>query len=206
MKSKLQKDHQLQIKEDQCLWRDLKHSHPEALNSLFIKYYSDFYFYGLKLVGNHDLVVDTIQDLFASVWESRKRISEVNHVKAYLFAALRNNLLKPTAKDIIGKDTGINIENDYSFDISPEDIYLNNEAQLENMKLIGDMLAELSPKQKEIIYLKFFCNYSNIEISSVLSIKYQSVSNMLTRTLNLLRKKTKENRLLILIALIFMLL
>jgi len=193
--------------DDQYLWNALKHSDPIALNRLFTKHYTDLYFYGLKLSNNQDYVTDTIQDIFANIWETRKRISKVKHVKAYLFTALRNNLLKSKPKAFfIRLDTVINPIQEFGFDISPEDIYLGNESKRENIKIIKDLLADLSPKQKEIIYLKFYGNYSNTEISKILSIKPQSVANLLMRTINLLRKKKKENNLPIFNMLIFYLL
>ena len=196
MESKLNTDHNLQLGEDQDLWCALKLNNPVALNSLFNKYYKDLFFYGLKLVGNSDHVADTIQDVFATIWKTRRRISKVTYVKAYIFASFRNKLLKSNSRDLLNKvnSTGSLIQ-DYGFDISPEDIYLDKESQLESIKIIQDLLADLSPKQKEIIYLKFYCNYSNIEISKILNIKPQSVANLLIRTINFLRKKNKQNNL-----------
>ncbi len=193
MDSKLNRNHNLQLKDDQCLWRALKHSDPLALNKLFNKFYEDLFFYGLKLAGNQDHVADTIQDLFANIWEKRKNISDVTHVKAYMFTSLRNRLLKPNPSDNFNRtSTYYNLNQDYNFNISPEDIYIDNESQNETAKIINLMLADLSPKQKEIIYLKFYSNYSNIEISRILSTKKQSVANMLLRTIKLLRKKQKQ--------------
>jgi RNA polymerase sigma factor (sigma-70 family) len=133
-------------------------------------------------------VADAIQDMFANIWETRQSLSDVTYVKAYLFAILRYDLIKP--KYLLDKQN-INhrIITDYSFDISPEELYIVKETQLESKKVIEDLLANLSSKQKEIIYLKFYNNYSNTEISSVLSIKPQSVANLLARTINRLRKE-----------------
>lgn len=187
---KQKRSRKFQFENDQGLWRILRNGNPVALNRLFIKYYSDLYFYGLKLVGNNNRVSDAIQDVFANIWETRKGTSEVNHVKAYLFVALRNNLLRVNPKDILNSnDYDVCQNSDFCFDISPEDIYIDNELKLGKIRIIEELLSGLSPKQREIIYLKFYSNYSNIEISSILSIKPQSVANLLTRTINKLRKK-----------------
>ncbi len=176
---------------------------PNALNSIFTNHYNVLYFYGLKLVNSHDRVVDTIQDVFATIWESRKRISKVKYVKAYLFAALRNNLLKNTGNEYFIRATANSENKEYGFEISPEEIYLNKESQLENVQRVNNLLSGLSSKQKEIIYLKFYTDYTNIEISKILSIKQQSVANLLSRTLNLLRKKRIQNLHLLLNLLFF---
>lgn len=198
LESKSKKKLDLQSEGDQLLWQALRFGDTLALKSLFNKYYDDLFFYSLKLVNSHNHSADTIQDLFANIWEKRKTLSEVGYVKAYLFTALRNNLLKPNPKNILNRaDRVKDINYEYNFDISPEEIYLKSETILENRKIIEELLAELSSKQKEIIYLKFYGNYSNIEISEILSIKQQSVANLLLRTIKTLQKKQKQHNLFI---------
>lgn len=180
--------------DEQILWRNLREGKSSALNALFNLFYEDLFFYGLKLVGKQEIVADEIQELFANLWETRSKICEVKHVKAYLFTSLRNNLFKNKIKKVVLK-SDINLSNfDFSFDISPEEIYVNKESKDELHNILEELLNELSPKQKEIIYLKFYNNYSNLEISKILSIKQQSVSNLLMRTINTLRKKQKVNK------------
>jgi RNA polymerase sigma factor (sigma-70 family) len=188
MESKCHTDRTLQLNEDQTLWFSLKSNDSSALYKLYTKYYEKLYFYGIKLTGNQNRVADAIQDLFANIWETRQRLSDVTYVRAYLFAILRYDLLKP--KNLLDKQNiNDSLIEDYNFDISPEELYIGKETQLESTKIIEDLLASLSSKQKEIIYLKFYNNYSNTEISSVLSIKPQSVANLLARTINHLRKE-----------------
>lgn len=188
MESKCQKDYTVQLNEDQALWLSLKSGDSSALDQLFNNYYEKLYFYGLKLARDHNKVADAIQDLFANIWETRQNLSEVTYVKAYLFAILRYDLLKPNPKTILDSPNTDNL-NDHSFTISPEELYINKESQSEGVRIIEDLLTNLSSKQKEIIYLKFYNNYSNTEISCVLSIKPQSVANLLARTISRLRKK-----------------
>lgn len=194
MESKCQKYRSIQLSEDQTLWLSLKSDDSMALDQLFNKYYEKLYFYGLKITGSHNQVSDAIQDVFANIWETRSRLSDVTYVKAYLFAILRYDLLKPKPKEIVDSP---NIDNslikDYNFDISPEELYIGKESQLKGERIIEDLLTNLSSRQKEIIYLKFYNNYSNTEISCVLSIKPQSVANLLARTIDRLRKKNNSN-------------
>ena len=198
MESNIQYYRSAQLIEDQYLWLSLKSDDSLAFEQLFNKYYKKLYFYGLKLTGSHSQVSDAIQDVFANIWETRSRLSRVTYVKAYLFSILKYGLLKLKPKEILDKS---NIDNHlikgYSFDISPEELYISKESQLKGERIIEDLLINLSSKQKEIIYLKFYNNYSNIEISAILSIKPQSVANLLSRTLDRLRKKKNNSNLTI---------
>ncbi len=182
--------------DDLYVWQALKKGDSLALSCLFNRFYNDLYFYGLKLADDTAFVSDTIQDVFANIWESRDHISEVTHVKAYLYSIFRNSLFKTNKKESHFKtNLQANEFQKSNFNISPEDIYLDNESELENKRIIEDLLSGLSSKQKEIIYLKFYGNYSNIEIAKILEIKQQSVANLLARTIHLLKERKKDHNL-----------
>lgn len=184
--------------DDLSVWQALKKGDALALSCLFNRFYNDLYFYGLKLAEDKGFVSDTIQDVFANIWESRDHISEVTHVKAYLYSIFRNSLFKTIKRESnLKTNSQANEFQKNDFNISPEDIYLDNESELENKKIIEELLLGLSPKQKEIIYLKFYGNYSNIEIAKILEIKQQSVANLLARTIHLLKERKNDHNLYI---------
>ncbi|KPL11850.1 MAG: hypothetical protein AMS23_11005 [Bacteroides sp. SM1_62] len=173
------------------LWIELRRDgNPDVLHALFYRFYDDLYFYGSKLVKDNDLILDTIQDVFSILWEDRKRLSDVQNVKAYLFKTFRNKLLKTSHKNVsffFLMDIRKIPENESI--LSPEDIIIEKENRSEISKTISDVLVDLTDKQKEILYLRFKCNLSIAEIGQTLSIKKQSVSNLLHRTINKLRRK-----------------
>lgn len=178
---------------DNQLWIELKRGDPDVLKVLFFRYYNDLYFYGTKLVNDQNLVVDTIQDLFSGLWEGRKRLSEVQHIKAYLFKVYRNKLLQAPPKKMIQfslSDTGQ--LPDKSFIISHEDVIIEEETRLQMSKTISAVLEELTDRQKEILYLKFYTGLTHDEISDALGMNKQSVSNLLNRSINSFRKKMKS--------------
>jgi RNA polymerase sigma factor (sigma-70 family) len=139
-------------------------------------------------VNDNDLILDTIQDVFSILWENRKRLSEVQHVRAYLFKTFRNRLLKTSRSNshfFLFRDIGILTENESS--LSPEDIIVQRETKTEISNSISTALEDLTTKQKEILYLRFNCKLSIEEISQTLSIRKQSVSNLLNRAICKLR-------------------
>ena len=194
--STISRKNNLSEKSDSELWIDLKENNPNALNNLFYRFYNDLYFYGKKLSNDDNHVIDTIQDIFANLWENRNKLSNVTHVKAYIFKIFRNKLLKTLNKNIIYTLLPGNNKSEIEFVISQEDIIVEHETKTETRRIITTLLEDLTDKQREIIYLKFYCNLSNSEISRSLSIEKQSVCNMLNRTFNTLRKKLKTNNFL----------
>lgn len=193
MKLTITKYSKLSILSDSQLWNELKNGDPEVLNFLFYEFYNDLYFYGTKLVNDKNLIIDTIQDIFLNLWEGKKKLSDVQHIKAYLFKIFRNKLLKAPQKNIILFSLkGSSRIPDKAFIISQEDIIIEQETRSQISKTIITVLEELTDKQKEILYLKFYCNLSNTEISQTISINKQSVSNLLNRSINTFRKKIKN--------------
>ena len=179
----------LLIKSDIQLWDGIKKGNSEALSEMFHKYYEDLFFYGKKLTNNNAHIADTIQNVFIKIWEKRHKNYNVIYVKTYIFKIFRNELLKKNKLIFFSL-----IKDNYSpkdFTISIEDLIIEKEERLEEKTLISTLLKKLSPRQREIIYLKFYLNFSNTEISNTLSINKQSVSNLLNRIFTSLRKEIK---------------
>ena len=115
---------------DSQLWSELKNGNPEVLNFLFHEFYNDLYFYGTKLINDKNLIIDTIQDIFLNLWEGKKRLSDVQHIKAYLFKIFRNRLLKaPQKNTILFSLEDSNRIPDKEFIISQEDIIIEQETR-----------------------------------------------------------------------------
>ena len=183
------------------LWIELKKGNSDALNVLFHTYYNDLYFYGIKLVNDNNLIIDTIQDVFSILWENKKKLSDVQNVRAYIFTIFRNKLLKVSQKNInfFSLDDISKIP-EKEFIISQEDLIIEKETKSQISKSISAILEDLTDKQKEILYLKFYCNLSNTEICQTLQINKQSVSNLLNRSINTFRKKLEKYDLSLLLA------
>ena len=178
---------------DVQLWDEIKKGNSEALNELFYKYYEDLFFYGKKITNQNEHIADTIQNIFIKIWEARSKNSEVTYVKTYLFKIFRNELLnkghKLTFYSLTSDNYNYLVKN---FTISTEELIIEKETDLETKTLISNLLKGLTSRQREIIYLKFYLNFSNTEISNTLSINKQSVSNLLNRIFITLRKEIKK--------------
>ena len=73
------------------------------------------------------------------------------------------------------------------FVIGKEDLIIKEESNTQNKAIVLKLLNELPPRQREIIYLKYYHNLSIQEIADVFSISYQVVANHLYRALKKLR-------------------
>jgi len=170
------------------LWKSFKKGNQQAFSQLFKAYYNDLYYYGIKLIGQEDVVKDELQEFFTELWTRRENLSEINHVKAYLIKSFRRKLLKTTTKNRKSPIVNAEFKDDAGFELSIEELIIEDETKNIHSKKLKGLLAKLNQSQKEIIYLKFYNNLDYKDIAEITGLKYQSVRNSMHKALKLLRE------------------
>ena len=177
------------MKNNKQLWVAFKSGEEKAFSKLFHDYYFRLYHYGLKLVQEKELVKDVLQDFYLYLFESRESLAdEVNNVTSYLLASFRRRLLREINNRRVEKTRQNEASpEDYLFVIGIEEIIIKKESKAQNKKTVVRLLSELPPRQREILYLKYYMDLTLPEIADTLSISYQVVANHLYRALKKLK-------------------
>ena len=164
------------------LWSSFLKGDDSAIDGIYRELYQELYSYGQRFRIDNSIVEDSIHTLFLDLFKYRKTLKEVKKLKPYLFRSFRNILIRKDSPfdDFMMIDNVDRVE-------ESETIY--DESQILAVK---KLIKELSPREKEIILLKYYENYSNTEISEMLGIEYITVRNLINRALNKLRKVGKE--------------
>lgn len=176
------------------LWQSFKKGSLGAYEQLFNLFYQDLYGYGLKLCSRPELVRDSIQTLFVTIWERKEHLGKVRSVKAYLLASLRRKILKE-----LRKERNINEFLSYqeSFaapvQMSIEESMIRNELAESQKQALLEAFKYLPERQKEILFLKYYNGMSYKEMEEILSINYQSIRNHIHRALQKLRARLKDD-------------
>lgn len=170
----------------QDAWSNFKGGDFASLGILFEIHYQEIFYYGIKIVALPELVKDTIQDLFADVWERRDKMVTVDNFKAYLIISLRRELVRRIAR--IRKETLPDTFATLQFSFSPEDFLISDEENRSHSQILAQSMDGLTDRQREVILLRFFHNLEFFEISQVLDMNIQSVRNLLFRSLEKIRK------------------
>lgn len=180
-------------KSDTELWHEFINDSQKALTTLYIRYYSQLYSYGLKLVGEKLMVEDTIQEIFLSLWKNRKQRSVVKSVKAYLFKALRWKIIRTRISEqnrVARNNTFAQGQSD--FVLSHEEFLIDEELKNEQKALLLKALNKLSKRQQEALYLKFYHGLNYEQIAEVMQITNQTVRNYVFEALQTLRKQLQN--------------
>ncbi|MFT3935594.1 MAG: sigma-70 family RNA polymerase sigma factor [Chitinophagaceae bacterium] len=170
-----------------ALWNAFKKGNWDAYTILYNNYYALLNNYGYKFTRNTTVIEDAIHDLFVRLWVSRDNLGEPESIKNYLYKSLRNTLIRKIKAE--EKYTGIDDE-DYptGFEVSYEEQAGIAIEQREYREKIKAVIHSLPPRQKEIIYLRFYEGLSYDEIADIMSISVNSAYKLLYKALENLQR------------------
>ena len=186
--------------DDSTLWMSFKKGNDLAFSILYNKYVQRLYSYGMHSCRDKDLVLDCLQELFTLLWDRREKLSEVTCVNYYLFKSFRRLLMNRLT---VGRKFLISLSDrdSYGFDFSPsqEDTLIEEEWETERNKKVRNSLHSLTKRQREAIYLKFFNQLSYHEVAAIMDLHVDSVYNLISKSIDLLRKKLKGDAVFVMV-------
>ena len=172
-------------------WEKIQQGDEEAFRQLYSEYSDLLYGYGMKIVGDDDLVTESIQSLFVYLYEKRQSCSEPQSVSAYLCVALKRMLLNELKKTANGVFTSLDEVNssEYRFDleIDIETAIVRSELEREQLEVL----------QKEINGLtKYYKKLDSDEIAEVMGLTSRTVYNTTHMAISRLRERLSKSFLL----------
>jgi RNA polymerase sigma factor (sigma-70 family) len=169
----------------------------QALALLMDEYYNDLYNYGSRLTKDHELIKDCIQEVFISLWQRRATAAAILSPKYYFLRATKNKILKAIHKGL-QQSPFENSSDEYisSYEFSIEEMIIEKQISQERTEKFRNTLLQLSDKQKEIVYLKYYQHLDHGQIAELMNISRQSVYNLLYKTLHKLRLILRQSDLI----------
>ena len=166
-------------------WRTFLQQADEAsLEKVYFESFNTLYAYALKITGDHSRALDAIQEVFLNLWKYRKRLNVDAGAMPYLLKALRNESIRIVRQSekyapLTGEPRRIVF--------IPEEFSDESLDHIERQRVI-ECMNRLPPRQREILYLRFYENLCYEDIANVLGITYQSAINQAFRAVSKLRK------------------
>jgi RNA polymerase sigma-70 factor (ECF subfamily) len=160
---------------------------------IFKKYHASLFLYARKFVQDDEVALDQVQDVFTVVWEKKKFDMEGEHLKAFLFHALRNSCLNHLKHEAVVKKHQEECSDRLA--LMEIDYYKSGEQSLiekEDLERIDQAIASLSGIHREVIKLSRFEGLKNKEIAECLNLPVRTVETRLFRALSELRAKLSE--------------
>jgi RNA polymerase sigma factor (sigma-70 family) len=173
---------------DKDLWDNFRQGDERAFNVIFLTHYDALYNYGRKLTADEDFVKDSIQELFQKLWHRRGTVGPVVIIKPYLFKALRRRIGdEATALRRRNLLQWAYQEEEFTVNYSHEDFLIAEQFSTEQGAKLLNALNELSNRQREAIYLKYFDGFSYERISEIMGLAIQSIRNLIHQAIKVLK-------------------
>ena len=168
---------------NRLLWQKMKEGDKQSLFDLYDATYFHLVRFGLKTVPNDEVVKDTIMSLFFKLWDKRDGLAEVSNVKSYLFTSLKRLLLDYLANDVKMSEAikAYCTNPDSKEELAYEEIIILVQEDEAIRKKLSLAIKQLTPRQSELIRLKFYegLSYEQVALQTSQSIKtaYNTIYN-----------------------------
>lgn len=172
---------------DHADWIALIKGDKHSFENLFKRHYSSLHQYGYKLTGDASVVDDCLQEMFLYIFEKRQKLGEVKYVRAYLFKSFRRLLLRTMRN----RQKLVYVSLNESWKVVPNELEMIETLERQRKYLVK-LINELSPREREMIYMRYYNDLSIQEIAEVLSISYRAVVNTLYKAMVKLRENRSE--------------
>ena len=159
----------------------------EIFHRVFCLFHPKVYAFALGLLKNESDAEEVAQLVFIKLWTNHSRLSEVDHLDAYIFTIAKNTVLSQIAQRHL-QQVGIDQlhETDGSGATPQEQI------EAADLKLLIDMVVEQMPSQRQAVYrMSREEGLSNDEIAQRLGIQKKTVENHLNLALGDIREMLK---------------
>lgn len=182
--------------------KKLKNGDQMAWNTMYGQYADMLYAYGMKMVQNRVLVDDCIQDVFVYLYDKRANLPVLHNVQAYLLMCLRNKISRQLIALSKRQSQEINMDsesiNKFNLTIDVQETMEHTELREEQLDALQEAIKQLSPRQREILYLRYYKNLGVDDVATVVGISKQTVMNATSVSLAKLRKNELLTRVFLL--------
>ncbi|AOM76496.1 RNA polymerase sigma factor [Pedobacter steynii] len=173
-------------------WKLLVEGEKQGLYTCFNLFYDDLYRFGLSLYRDPELIKESIQNLFIELWAIRDKLGDVGNIQQYVFTIYKRIIYKTHQKSFSNDpENNLPLENVKEEVLSVrsyESILIASQEDEYLKKRLKHALAKLTPRQKEIILMRYYECLSFKEIAHKTLLTERTVYNTLHNAINALRE------------------
>ncbi len=170
---------------DEELTEALSMGRKEAIENIFLQYYSFVRIKVHRIVKDEHAAEDVAQEVFFEIWKNRSKLPIISSFKAYLQRASVNRAMNYVRDLKIKWD-----DEDKLMGESSEEISALQQVELKDFQNEVDQAIDSLPEKCRVVFiLSRFEDMSHKEISEHLGISVKTVENHMTKALKLLKQQ-----------------
>lgn len=169
----------------------------DKITTIYNAYVNDLFTYGLYLGFNKESVKDAIHDVFLKLSTNNNLLDNAENIKFYLFRSLKNRLIdthKNRKEHVTLEAMNSILELSFNMTVNVETLLIEQEEKLQIKKEIVKMLDFLTPRQREIIYLRYIHEYDYKQTSELLQISVHGCRKLVSKAILNLKEKFDPKR------------
>jgi RNA polymerase sigma factor (sigma-70 family) len=162
-----------------------------VFSDIYRHLYPELYAYGRKFNIDDDALKDIIQDLFLKIYTKPEIITAYNTFGQFMFMSVRNACINHA----LYEQKHIDISGFCDFELPADDggdSLENREEEEIIRRKVNAIMKSLTPRQREIIYLRFFKEMKYEEIAEVMHLSGQATRDLVHRAIKNIREKNEK--------------
>ena len=161
-----------------------------AFTNMYKAYYQFLFAYAFKIGGNKEMAKDWLHEVFFELWNRREQLPAVEHIGAYLKTYLKRKILHELPKQQAARtiDTGEGLSSEHAY----EDLLVQLQTSREVKNQVEKAMAQLSPRQLQVIRMKFFEDLNYEQIAANTAAAPRTIYNQVYESIQILRRHLAE--------------
>jgi RNA polymerase sigma-70 factor (ECF subfamily) len=171
-------------------WALLAVGDQQGLYACFDIFYDDLYRFGVCMYKNPELVKEGINTLFIELWRIQDKLSSVQNIQQYVLTIYKRILYKTYQQYSRDTFTSTIEEAEIASGAAEqpyENILIASQQDEITKKRLQKALNQLSPRQIEIVQMRYFDQISFCEIAEKTGLTERTIYNTLHNAIKVLR-------------------
>ncbi len=162
-----------------------------AFNSFMNRYMDGLYYHSFGILYNKEMAEEIVSDVFLEVWKNRKKLFEIDNMKAWLNTMTYRKSISYLRKEKKrNRDVSMEGLTQFCFPVteSPADQMIS----VEEVQALNDAIEKLPPKCKHVFFLAKIEGLPYTQIAEMLEISLATVNYHIGFAMTTLKKKLKH--------------
>lgn len=172
-----------------ALWSGLKAGDKDAFLALYKEFYLELFNFGLRLTGDRELTRDCITQSLLRLWDKRHALPVVRNLPGYLLTCLRHEIYAVIRSERQRLQHTDAMRRFYAAEESSYETQLIAIQETDELKArLGQALAGLTKREKELLRMRFFEDMDYEQIAAHCHITKRTAYNIIHGALKHLRE------------------
>ena len=174
---------------DQSLLDALIKGEETAFEKIYKSYFA-LQNYSTSIVGDSEVALEIIQNIFVALWENRKNLDREKSLRNYLLRSTHNNSLRYLKTRFVHLQHQENLKRKKSEE--EQENVIREEEEPEPEQQLSALLNELPERSRQVMIMSHIENRKSADIARKLGISVRTVETILYQAMKKLRGKIKK--------------